>query len=182
MRIVITQNITLDGRIEMLGDWFDPSDQDEELAHTMRELTAREEILLLGRQTFEDFRGYWPLQVDDTTGTREALNKVDKHVVTSTLTEPQWENTTLVSGDPLDHVRNLRDRDGGEVCVTGSITLCHALIDADLVDEYRFFTYPVWQGEGRGLVPTELSDKRFERADQRTFTGGVSYAAYRPVG
>lgn len=180
MRIVITQNITLDGRIEMLGDWFDPGDQDPEMVALMHEQTAREDVMLLGRHTFTDFRGYWPEQTDDPTGIADALSRADKHVVTSTLDEPGWVNTTLVGGDWLEHVRELRARDGQDAVVTGSIMLCHALSTAGLVDEYRLFTFPVWQGRGRGLFP-EGSEQRLRRIDARTFRGGICYAAYEPA-
>jgi dihydrofolate reductase len=181
MRLVITQNTTLDGRIEMLGDWFDPQDQDPELAALMAELTEREEVLLLGRQTFEDFRSFWPHQTDDTTGVRDSLDRVEKHVVTSTMTDPAWENSVIVDGDPIEHARGLRERDGEDVVVTGSITLCHALLGAGLVDEVRLLVYPVWQGSGRGLFPEDGSQHPMHRVDHRGFAGGVTYAAYEPA-
>ena len=91
MRIIITQNMTLDGRVEMLDDWFDPQAQDDELSDELMRQSAEEDVLLLGRQTFEDFRGYWPLQTDDTTGVAQHLDRVDKRVVSSTLTDPGWQ-------------------------------------------------------------------------------------------
>jgi dihydrofolate reductase len=182
MRIVITQNMTLDGRIEMLDDWFDPADQDPELAGEMRRQTAHEDVLLLGRQTFEDFRGYWPHQADDATGVAEALDRADKRVVSSTLTDPQWENTTIIDGDPLDAVRELRRATGRDVIVTGSIQLAHALIEAALVDEFRMFTHPAWQGRGRSFFPDGFDAPRLRRIDGKVFRGGIVYAAYEPAG
>ncbi len=131
MRLVITQNVTVDGAVEMLDDWFDPADQDPELAAETRRQDETCDAVLLGRQTFEDFRGYWPAQVgQDTTGVADQLNKVRKYVVTRTLTEPDWQNTTLLSGDPVDEVRRLKDRPGDDIVLTGSITLAHLLIPA----------------------------------------------------
>lgn len=181
MRIVVTENTTLDGRIEMLGDWFDPGEQDQGQVDLMNEQGAREDVLLLGRQTFEDFRSFWPHQTDDPTGTAAALDRVAKHVVTSTLTEPGWQNTTIVDGDPLEHVRRLREEDGQDVVVTGSITLVHALLGAGLVDEVRLFTYPVWQGSGRMLFPDGVDDQRLRRTDHRVLGDGISFAAYETV-
>ncbi len=182
MRIVIAQNMTLDGRIEMLDDWFDPADQDQELAEEMQRQTAREDVLLLGRQTFEDFRGYWPHRTDDTTGVAEALDRADKRVVSSTLTDPQWENTTIIAGDPLDAVRELRRVPGRDVVVTGSIQLAHVLIEAALVDEFRVFTYPAWQGRGRSFFPDGFDAPRLRRIEGKVFPAGVVYAAYEPAG
>lgn len=181
MRIVITQNMTLDGRIEMLDDWFDPSDQDPQLAEEMRRQTAREDVLLLGRRTFEDFRGYWPLQTDDTTGVAESLERADKRVVSSTLSEPRWQNTTVIDTDPLEAVRALRDEPGQDAIITGSIQLAHAVISAELADEYRIFTYPAWQGRGRGFFPEGCTVPRMRQIDGRMFDGGISYSSYEPV-
>jgi dihydrofolate reductase len=69
------------------------------------------------------------------------------------MTDPQWQNSTVLSGDPVDDVRALKDQPGQDIVVTGSITLCHTLIGAGLVDEYRLFVYPVVQGRGRRLFP-----------------------------
>ncbi len=107
----------------------------------------------MGRRTFVDLRGYWPKQTDDPTGITDYLNRVQKYVVSSTLTDPEWENSTVLAGDPVKEVRALKQQPGQDIVVTGSITLCHTLIEAGLVDEYRLFVYPVVQGRGRRLFP-----------------------------
>jgi dihydrofolate reductase len=75
-------------------------------------------------------------------------------VVSSTITDPQWENTTILLGDPVQQVQELKEQQGRDIVVTGSITLCHTSINAGLVDEYRLFVYPVVQGRGPGINPT----------------------------
>ena len=144
--LVITQNITLDGSIEMLDDWFDPQAQDDDLLAELHRQDAESDALLLGRRTFEDFRGYWPAQTDDTTGVTDYLNTVAKYVVSSTIDDPGWANSTVLAGDPVEQVRELKTRPGRDIVVTGSITLTHALVSAGVVDEYRLFVYPVVQG------------------------------------
>jgi dihydrofolate reductase len=176
--LAITQNITLDGSIEMLGDWFDPNDQDPGLIEETRLQSAKEDALLLGRQTFEDFRGYWPLQTDDRTGITDELNQVHKYVVSSTMTDPEWQNSTIISGDWAAQVRELKEREGGEIGVTGSIRLTHALIEAGLVDELRLFVYPVVQGRGRRLFPDGFEVSRVELLEARQFDNGVGYLRY----
>ena len=180
MRIIITQNMTLDGRVEMLDDWFDPQAQDEELSAELMRQSANEDVLLLGRQTFEDFRSYWPHQLDDTTGVAAHLDQVEKRVVSTTLTEPAWQNSQIIGEDPLRAVAALREAPGRDAIITGSITLSHALISAQLVDEYRMFTYPVWQGRGRGFFPDGASCARLRLIEARSFASGVVYSAYRP--
>ena len=175
--LAITQNITLDGSIEMLGDWFDPADQDPELLEETRLQSARGDALLLGRQTFEDFRSYWPEQTDDQTGITDELNQIQKYVVSTTLTDPQWQNSTLISGDWLHVVRDLKAQDGRDIGVTGSIKLCHGLIAAGLVDEYRLFVYPVVQGRGRRLFP-EGAEPPVRLLEARSFTSGIALLRY----
>jgi dihydrofolate reductase len=176
--LAITQNITLDGSIEMLGDWFDPSAQDPDLIEETRLQSEKEDAMLLGRQTFEDFRSYWPHQTDDQTGITDELNQVQKYVVSSRMTDPEWQNSTILSGDWVAQVRELREREGGEIGVTGSITLCHALIEAGLVDEVRLFVYPVVQGRGRRLFPDGHEVSHLELLEARRFGTGVGYLRY----
>jgi dihydrofolate reductase len=183
--LAITQNITVDGSIEMLGDWFDPqgqggvdtSDLLEELHRQDREADG----FLVGRKTFEDLRGYWPKQSDDTTGITDYLNQVQKYVVSSTMTEPDWQNTTVLSGDPVEEIRALKERQGRDIVVTGSITLCHALIEAGLVDQYRLFVYPVVQGRGRRLFPDGFEVLELKLLDANVFRCGITYSRYAPA-
>ena len=176
-KLAITQNITVDGAIEILGDWFDPGDQDAELLEELHREDANADALLVGRQTFEAFRGYWPKQTDDQTGVTDYLNQVRKYVVSSTLDDPEWENATILRGDPVDEARALKAQDGKDIVVTGSITLCHALVAAGLVDEYRLFGYPVVQGRGRRLFPDGFSAD-LRRLEVKAFANGVTYARY----
>lgn len=164
----------------MLDDWFDPQGQgdDSDLLAELHAQDRRADALLLGRQTFEDFRSYWPQQADDRTGVAAYLNQVAKYVVSASLTEPGWENSTVLSGDPVTQVRALKEEPGRDIVVTGSITLCHALIEADLVDEFRFFTYPVVQGRGRRLFP-DGTKTPLQLVDAKSFRGGVTSSIYR---
>jgi dihydrofolate reductase len=176
-RLVITQNMTLDGSVEMLDDWFDPQLQDESLLEESHRQDANSDALLLGRQTFEDFRGYWPAQTDDRTGITSYLNSVAKYVVSSTLEDPEWTNTTVLRGDPVKHVDALKNQDGKDIVVTGSITLAHALIAAGVVDEYRMFVYPAVQGRGRPFFPAACPKLRL-LAEPTSFPSGIVLLRY----
>lgn len=180
--LAITQNITVDGSIEMLGEWFDPQAQggvdNSDLLDVLRRGAWESDGFLVGRKTFEDVRGYWPQQTDDTTGIADHLNEVQKFVVSSTMTEPDWQNTTVLSGDPTEAVREMKARSGSDIVVTGSITLCHTLIEAGLVDQYRLFVYPVVQGRGRRLFPDGFEVPRLELVDAKVFRCGITYSCY----
>jgi dihydrofolate reductase len=181
-KLVITQNTTVDGSIEMLGDWFDPQGQadvdNSDLLAELHRQDSSSDAFLVGRRTFEDMRGYWPKQEDDATGITDYLNRVQKYVVSSTLTDPQWQNSTILAGDPVAEVSALKGRPGQDIVVTGSITLCHTLIRAGLVDEYRLFVYPVVQGRGRRLFPDGYELPRLRLIESRSFRGGITYSRY----
>lgn len=116
----------------------------------------------------------------NTTGVADQLNRVAKFVVTSTLTEPGWQNSTLLTGDPVEEVRGLKALEGRDIVLTGSITLAQLVIAEGLVDEYRMFVYPAVQGRGRRFLPEGFSG-RLELLDSRRFGSGVSLQTYRPA-
>jgi len=175
--LVITQNVTADGAIEMLDDWFDPSHDPPDMHEIMQRDSEACDAILLGRLTFEAFRGYWPAQTDDTTGITDELNTIDKYVVSTTMTNPAWQNSTLIPGDPVTAVRELKQARGKEISLTGSITLCHALISADLVDQYCLWTYPYVQGRGRRLFP-ENHREHLDLVEHLAFDSGVTYTRW----
>jgi dihydrofolate reductase len=185
MKLVITENITLDGVVVAVSGWFSPAGDESDVSDIRAELQKmmeRQGALLLGRVTFDEFRGYWPLQTHDTTGITDHLNRVQKYVVSRTLQDPAWENTTVLSNAPLDEVRALKARVDGEIGVTGSITLVHGLIAAGLVDEYRLFVYPVVVGRGRRLFEDATNVAKLEFVEAKPYRSGVVLLIYRPAG
>jgi dihydrofolate reductase len=178
-KLVITQNITLDGSIEMLDDWFDPQLQDDDLLAETHRQDAESDALLLGRRTFEDFRSYWPNQRDDSTGITDYLNTVAKYVVSTTITDPEWTNSTVLTGDPVERARALKSEPGRDIVVTGSISLAHTLIAAEVVDEYRLLVYPAVQGRGRRLFPDGMSIPTLTLVEPpKSFPPGITLLRY----
>lgn len=182
--VVVTENITLDGVIETEG-WFDPPGSENDADNSDVEAVLREQMktqdaLLLGRNTFEAFRGYWPHQTDDTTGITAHLNQVPKHVISSTLEDPEWENTTVIRGDLAEEVQTLKNQVDEDIGVTGSITVVHDLIAAGLVDEYRLFTYPVVVGHGRRLFEDATDVPELDLVETKPFRSGIVLLIYRP--
>jgi dihydrofolate reductase len=186
MRLVVTENITLDGVIEATGGWFSPAGDEgavdvSDIEAELREQMKREDGLLLGRKTFDLFRGYWPAQTDDTTGITDHLNTVQKYVVSTTLESPEWQNTTVVRGSLRDEVERLKRKPGNELGVTGSISVVHQLVEADLVDEYCLFVYPVVLGRGKRLFPDGVSVPKLALIEAKPFRSGVVLLTYRPA-
>ncbi len=165
----------------MLGDWFDAQGQGDvsDLVTENHRQDAAADAFLCDRQTFTDLRGYRRDLADDTTGVSDYLNGVQKYVVSSTLDDPGWDRTTVLRGDPVAAVRDLKEQPGRDVVLTGSISLGHALIEAGLVDEYRLFVYPVVQGRGRRLFPDGHAVPRLELVRSTSFVNGIALLVYR---
>jgi dihydrofolate reductase len=177
-RLLLTENITADGRIEMLDDWFNPSPEGgiQDWLEGMERLGASSDAVVLGRQTFEDFRGYWPQHIDEPAGAY--LDQVHKYVVSRSMTDPQWRNTTVLSGDPVEEVRRLKESDGGDITLSGSITLAHAVLAAGLADEIRLLVFPAVQGRGKGLVADGTAFPTLELVESQAFRSGVVLLRY----
>ncbi|RSN28195.1 dihydrofolate reductase [Amycolatopsis sp. WAC 04169] len=183
-KLIVTENCTIDGVIELAGDWFSPGDTDPDVDQsdvlaTLQEQRENADAFLLGRVTFEDMRGYWPHQTEDTTGISAYLNTVNKYVVSSTLTEPEWENTTVLSGGLRSEIENLKAAEGKDIATTGSISLVRSLIAEGLVDEYRLFVYPVVVGEGRRLFDGATGVPKLRLVEEKAFASGVVLLRYR---
>ena len=182
--LIVTENITVDSVIDAAGDWFSPSgaenrDDVAEMRAVEERLRAPADGVLLGRLTFESFRSYWPQQTDDTTGVSDYLNQVEKYVVSSTLTKPDWEHTTILRGEVADEVAALKAQPGGDIVTTGSITLVHALNQTGLVDEYRLFVYPVALGRGQRLFEDPVGQPDLKLVEAHSFNSGVVLLRYR---
>ena len=178
MRLIVTENITLDGVIDASEGWFAPAGDDEDTSDieaALGEHMAEGNAVLLGRTTFEEMRGFWPHQHDDTTGVRDHLDRTQKYVVSTTMETPGWENSSVLRS--LDEVAELKhERD---LQVTGSMTLVRGLIAAGLVDAYRLFVYPVVLGRGFRLFEDATSVPELELTDCRPFRSGVVLMSYR---
>ena len=180
--LVVTENVTLDGVVDATEGWFLPAgdthvDQSD-IEDAIRSQRESSDAFLVGRVTFEEMRGYWPHQADDTTGIRDHLDRVAKYVVSSTLVDPKWQNTTVLGGDLLNEIRRLKSAPGRDIVTTGSITLVHCLVAAGLVDEYRLFVHPVVLGRGRRLF-TDADVPTLELVQTRPFRSGVVLLRYR---
>ena len=184
-KLVVTENITLDGVIDASEGWFTPAGEEvdqSDINEALREQATAADALLLGRVTFEDMRGYWPLQTDDETGVTAYLNSVSKYVVSSTMKDPEWERSSVLSGDLGQNVRELKGVSGKDIVVTGSITLVHELIPMGVVDEYRLFVYPVVLGRGARLFEDATSVQKLKLVDSRAFRSGVVLTRYSTRG
>jgi dihydrofolate reductase len=131
--------------------------------------------LLLGRKTYEGFAAAWPERDGPFA---DKLNSMPKYVVSSTLTDPEWNNTTVLSGDPGEETRKLKETGPGTIMVNGSAQLVHALAEADLVDEYRAMIHPVLVADGLRMFADPEDMQKFKLTDTRTYDSGVVVLVY----
>lgn len=184
-RIVVTEFVSLDGVMEdpggaegyEHGGWsFQVSRGDEGDKFKLDELVDAE-AQLLGRVTYQGFAKAWP-SITDEAGFAAKMNSMPKYVVSSTLTNPEWQNTTVLSGDVAEEVSNLKQEVDGNILVAGSAQLVQALIDHDLVDELRLMIYPVVLGSGKRLFGTTSDKKALRLADSKVVGDGVQILVY----
>ena len=138
------------------------------------------EAFLLGRTTYDLFNAYWPKVDDQDNIAAVKLNSLPKIVVSSTLTDPDWDNTTVISGDLVAAVTELKERPGGELQVHGSAQLAASLHEAGLVDEYRLLTFPVSLGSGKRLLVEGARPSDYEVLRTEVTSAGVVYSELAP--
>jgi dihydrofolate reductase len=165
------------------GGWGTPF-FDEETEALIGRIYERADAFLLGRRTYEIFAGSWGTMEDPGDNPiYDALNTRTKYVATSSLADPEWAKTTVLSGDVTKAVGELKARSGGELQVHGSGRLIRSLLEDDLIDELTLLTFPVIVGDGTRLFPETGPDRALEFVDSQEPTPtGVTLQTYRPVG
>ena len=185
-RIVVTEFISLDGVIEAPGGgekfkhggWSFKFNRGAEGDKFKLDETLSSAALLLGRVTYEGFAAAWPSRDGEFA---DKFNSMPKYVVSSTLTKPTWNNSTVLQGDVVDQVSKLKQKQDGNIVVHGSAMLVQTLLEHDLVDELRLMVFPVVLGGGKRLFG-ETSDKKTLRlANSKVVGDGIAIFTYEPA-
>ena len=182
--LIVSEFVSLNGVIEAPGGepthphsgWTFASNYGDDHYQYKQDEIDEAETLLLGRKTYEGFSGAWPQRKGEFA---DKINSMPKYVVSSTLTDPEWENTTVLSGDVAEEVGKLKEADGGPILVNGSAQLVHALVENDLVDEYRAMVHPVLIADGLRMFPDPADMKLLKLADAIAYESGVALLIYR---
>ena len=198
MKLTVNMNVSVDGVMQGLGGpeedrsggferggWAMPH-FDSETAALIGQVYQRADAFLFGRWTYEVFAGSWGT---GSWGANEgdnpisvALNTRPKYVASTTLTDPQWAGTTVLSGDVAADVGELKAKPGGELQVVGSLSVVRLLLENDLLDELTLLTAPVVVGQGRRLFPDTGQDLALELVESRATANGVTMQVYRTAG
>jgi len=190
-KVIVLSFVSLDGVMQApggpeedesggfkLGGWTVPY-FDEELGNEMGEQMSKPFDLLLGRNTYEIFAGYWP---DKSDPTADSLNKARKYVASRKSMKPEWNNSTQLSGDAAGAVRKLKQQDGPDLQVHGSGDFIQTLLKNDLVDELWLKIFPVTLGGGKRLFGEGTSPAAFKVTKSTTSASGVIVASFRRDG
>jgi dihydrofolate reductase len=194
MKLTTITHVSVDGVMQGLGGpdedrrggferggWAGPL-FDNEATTFLNQVFQRADAFLLGRWTYETFAGSWGVMGDSVNPIAVALNTRPKYVASNTLTDPQWAETTVLSGDVAAAIGELTAKPAGELQVHGSGSLVRWLFDNQLVDEITLLTYPVVLGQGTRLFPDTGPDTALDLVDSRSTPSGVIIQVYRPAG
>jgi dihydrofolate reductase len=197
MKLTTITNLSVDGVMQGLGGpdedrrggferggWALPLFVDDEEATTfLNQVYQRADAFLFGRRTYEIFAGSWGVMPDpDSSPIAAALNTRPKYVASTTLSDPRWADTTVLSGDVAAAIGELKAKPAGELQVHGSGDLVRWLFDNQLVDEIILLTYPVVIGQGTRLFPAAGPDAALDLVESRSTAKGVTIQVYRPTG
>ena len=182
-RIVVTEFVSLDGVMEdpggaesyRHGGWTFEIDRGDAGNKFKLDEAFAAEALLLGRVTYEGFAAAWPSREGEFA---DRFNGMPKYVVSSTLENPTWNNTTVLDGDVADSVARVRDELDGDIYVHGSRQLAQTLLEHDLVDELRLMVFPVILGTGKRLFGETSDKKRLRLTEAQTVGDGVAIQVY----
>jgi dihydrofolate reductase len=187
-KIVVSENVTVDGVVQdptgeegfRHGGWFARvgGNEREGFYKTALDEVLGAEALLLGRRSYEFFSARWPSRSGELA---DRLNSMPKYVVSSTLEDPDWNNSTVIRGNPMREVSRLKQELTGEIVVAGSRQLVHALIQHDFVDEVRLLVYPFMLGAGERLFGETNDALALRLVDNRTVGDGLAYITYEVV-
>jgi dihydrofolate reductase len=161
------------------GGWLVPY-SDEGMGEIVSDWFTHAEAILLGRTTYTMMQAFWSQVTDPDNPVAAALNNLPKYVATSTPLEPAWNNSTALTDDAIEQIRDLKNKPGGELQVHGSCGLAQSLHQAGLIDEYRLLTFPVAVGTGKRLFTDGAPASGFTVVDSRITRSGTTYVALQP--
>jgi dihydrofolate reductase len=184
--IVISENVSLDGVIQdpagdegfRVGGWVGLIKDSPQLGQLALDEALSAEALLLGRRSYRWFAARWPSRSGELA---DRLNSLPKYVVSSTLEDPAWHNSTVLRGDPVAEVSKLKQELNGEILVPASFQLLRTLLEHDLVDKLRLKIFPVVLGAGERLFGETSDRKPMRLVDTQTLGDGVAVLTYEAV-
>ena len=180
-KLVVSEWMTLDGVFDAdtMKEWFEPYDS-EDRQNYIKENVLTSDAFLVGRVTYEMLASYWPNQKNNEMGIADRLNNAPKYVVSSTLKKAEWNNSTIINEDVVEEVTKLKQQPGQDILMFGSATLVQSLMEADLIDEYRFLVQPIVMGSGKRFF-NDGNTAPLKLVEAKPFSLGVVLLRYQPA-
>jgi dihydrofolate reductase len=177
--VLVHEFMSIDGVIDA-PTWTAEFGFDPKMGQAIAAVIQRSRGILLGRTTFEMFARSWPTRTAEDDPGAPFFNDTTKYVVSSTLTNPTWQNTTILGSYDADAIRKLKDEVDGDLYTSGSAQLVQAMLYDGLVDELHLFLYPITRGVGPRLFPEDATPGKLTLAGSETYENGVVYLGYQP--
>lgn len=179
-KIAITAWVTLDGVFDadLMDQWFYPFET-EARGETIKEGVLAAGAFLMGRVTYEMLASYWPNQKHNEFGIADKLNNAPKYIVSSTLQKAGWNNSTIINDNVVAEVTRLKQQPGQELLIMGSAILAQSLLEAGLIDEYRFLVHPIIMGSGKRFFKAEMPTTKLKLVETKMLNLGVTLLRYQ---
>jgi dihydrofolate reductase len=182
-KLVVSEWISLDGVFDAdtMTEWFHPYDSKDRQAR-ITELVLASDAFLFGRITYEMLAGYWPKVKNNDKNDLEIANRLNgspKYVVSSTLKQAEWNNSTIINKGAVKEITNLKQKPGRNILVFGSATLVESLMGANLVDEYRLLVHPIIMGRGKRAFKDGMATTKLTLGETTTLSSGVISLCYK---
>ena len=174
--------MTLDGVFDAdnMDTWFDPYNSDARAAH-IQETILGSDAFIYGRTTYQMLAPYWSTLENNEFGIADRLNEAPKYIVSSTLQDADWDNSTIISDNVVEAIANLKEQPGQDIMIDGSATLVQSLMDRDLLDEYQLVVHPVIMGSGKHYFKDGMDMTRLELIQTKPLDLGVIVMRYQPT-
>jgi dihydrofolate reductase len=182
-KLVVSEWMSVDGVFDAdtMKQWFHPYNS-KDRQERIRALVLASDAFLFGRVTYEMLAGYWPKVTNNDNGELEVanwLNSAPKYVVSSTLQQAEWSNSTIISSRAVKEITHLKQQPGHNILVFGSATLVESLMGADLIDEYRLLVHPIIMGSGKRAFKDGLATTKLALGETQTLSSGVIALCYQ---
>ncbi len=178
-KLVVSAWISLDGIFDanLMAEWFNPFDSVSRQNYIRDGILACDAIMF-GRNTYQMLAPYWSAQKNNEMGVADKLNNAPKYVISDTLKKADWNNSTIINGDVITEITKLKEQPGNEIQIEGSATLVQSLMEADLIDEYRFIVHPIIMGQGKSFFKDNAHTKGLKLVKSEAIDNGVLILHY----
>jgi dihydrofolate reductase len=179
-KLIVSEWMTLDGVFDAdsMKEWFEPYESQDRQEY-IKENVLTSDAFLVGRVTYEMLASYWPNQKNNFAGIADRLNSAPKYVVSSPLKKAEWNNSTIIKENLVEEITKLKQQPGQDILIFGSASLVQSLMEADLVDEYRFLVHPIIMGSGKRFFRDEMVATKLKLVKTKTLNSGVILDCYQ---